>query len=415
MLPPRTAPGVARRVTSEVFFGPKVTRLLDHATLADKHALLSLFANDHFEWDPEARRALEGRLESWGYRVQDERPATPDRAERRDWLTQVRDNNVTEPNAQFAKLAALTGAKGPALLAVIDGGFDTKHPLLRPHLRGRRPPGQNLLTPKELAHGTHVTGIGVKGTSLVRALLLPVDLRHPSPDDADTVQSIERAARQGARVVNISLLITGTRNVANVVAAMHRHPEILFVKSAGNNGRELGSPYIPLSAIFMRRAYDLKPEHFLASHSLPNLAVVASSLADGSRDPESNFGLPYATHAMRGEHILSANAGGGLVDGSGTSMAAPDLAGLATRMAVLDPALTPPELLALLTAATREDPRWKDQVAAQGVVNARTAEQLAALTSLLRQKRDPEELQHALHLPRAEYERLLGVASRFVD
>jgi len=113
-------------------------------------------------------------------------------------------------------------------------------------------------------HGTHVAGLMVYDRpdfGLMAYRMLPTN-RHPEEDHnytAETVKqivdSIDQAAADGARVVNMSIGLDFEKAVKNddsnktietakemrdyldqVTAAVKRHPEVLFVSAAGNDG-----------------------------------------------------------------------------------------------------------------------------------------------------------------------------------
>jgi len=251
---------------------------------------------------------------------------------------------------------------------------------------------------KGLEHGTHVTGIATSGTDRINAITNRVF--DDSLDGKEIAEAIDYAAAHGARVMNMSFRVDEAENLKPIVEAMKRHPEVLFVKSAGNDGGDL-SKY--------------NPDTYLARQQLPNLAVIAAADPDGKIADYSNRGAPFATHAARGTGVYSSVDGDQYTEMSGTSMAAPAFENAVAKMLLLDDKLTPEQLEGMLADTTDVSPQWKDLTASGGIINAGKAMRLAALTGLVRGGAGAQKAADQLGLaPGAERDQLLALAAKYV-
>lgn len=204
-------------------------------------------------------------------------------------------------------------------------------------------------------HGTHVAGIiaaradgkGVVGLA-PEATLMPIKVldAHRSGDTDLVAEGLRYAIRHGADIVNIS--VNGPSDSPELAAAVHAATlaGITVVASAGNGGANL----------------DLTPS-FPASSPEPAVLAVAATDGDSLLAPFSNFGRGVALTAP-GVDILSTRRGGDFELRSGTSMAAPEVAGAMAllrsarpdlpqstlRSALLNAARRPPSLLGLVSA-----------------------------------------------------------------
>jgi len=202
-------------------------------------------------------------------------------------------------------------------IAIIDTGLDYTHPALAGKVDG----GYSALTktenPKDYmddnGHGTHVSGtaagshipglVGVAPQARLYAVkVLDAD---GSGATSDVIDGIVWAAKHGMQVVNMSLGAPtdspAMREAVQYAAAMG----VVIVAAAGNSGGAVGYP----------GAY---PEVIAVGASDANDKAASFS----SRGPEVKFIAP-------GVDVISAKLGGGFVSYSGTSMAAPHVAGLA--------------------------------------------------------------------------------------
>lgn len=213
---------------------------------------------------------------------------------------------------------ATTGAG--VTVAVVDTGVDAEHPDLAANLV----PGINVVGSSRSddvadghGHGTHVAGIvaavtdnavGVAGVA-PSARIMPVKALddHGSGWSSDVAEGIVHAAEHGAGVINLSLSSSSDNAVLEDAVSYARSQGVVVVAAAGN-GRQRGNPV----------AY---PAAFAGV-----IAVAATDVADIDAD-FSNTG-DYVDLAAPGVAIRSTVPGGGYGDLSGTSMAAPHVAGV---------------------------------------------------------------------------------------
>jgi hypothetical protein len=154
-------------------------------------------------------------------------------------------------------------------------------------------------------------------------------------------EGIRYAAANGARIINLSL--EGNTDDPRMRSAVEAAAaaNVLLVCSAGNSGIDV----------------DRQPVYPVAI-AAPNVVGVAATEPDEGRDlPDfSNFGRLTVPVAAPGVEVISTSRTGGYEVKSGTSMAAPHVAGVAALMASVAPGLPVAELRALLLQhATRAD------------------------------------------------------------
>jgi subtilisin family serine protease len=239
-------------------------------------------------------------------------------------------------------------------VAIVDSGIDLGHPDLAPNLwtnPGEIPAngvdddhngyvddvhGYDFVDgdadPQDLnGHGTHVAGIvgarggnGIGGSGVAwQARLMAVRVLDADARGSTTAvaQGIHYAVDNGARIVNLSLAgPTATADVEEAVRYAQDHGA-LIVAAAGNSGADLASsPTYP------------------AAYPEAGVLGVAATAQDGALSSVSDYG-PGADLAAPGEQILSTALGGGYEWRTGTSMAAPHVAGALVLLAAARPDL----------------------------------------------------------------------------
>lgn len=191
-----------------------------------------------------------------------------------------------------------------------------------------------------LRHGTAVASILVREAPAAR--LLPY--RYPRQDLGLMAEVVDRAAADGARIVMMPL---GSRDEADwraFAGAARRQPDILFVVSAGNDGRDI----------------DVAPV-FPAALDLPNMVVVTSADAFGRLAEGSNWGRRSVDLMVPGEGIEVVDHRGAEGRASGSSFAVPRVAALAARLAAAHPEWKAAELAAALKSRARPPLERGDQ------------------------------------------------------
>jgi len=237
----------------------------------------------------------------------------------------------------MSELAAITGlddlwqrtrGTSDVSVAVLDGLVDTDHPCFQGAELTRLPTliqGKASATGEMSAHGTHIASLifGQPGSPVegiapgCRGIIAPVfadDRRLLS--QLDLARAIEQAADKGAQVINVSSgSLTDFGEAEDWLARavkMCRDRNILIVAAAGNDGCDC--LHVPAA--------------------LPAVLAVGAQDATGKPLDFSNWGEAYQSQGILapGENILGAQPGGGTMGLSGTSFAAPIVAGVAALL-----------------------------------------------------------------------------------
>jgi subtilisin family serine protease len=230
-------------------------------------------------------------------------------------------------------------------------------------------------------HGTHVAGIvgasgnnsiGVSGVSWdVSVMALRVADDQGTMWDSTVIEAIEYARVHGAKVVNCSW--GGEVTDTSMYDAMDETPQILYVCAAGNEGSNLDGPY------------DFYPAEF----DLPNVLTVGWSDQYDQRSESSNYGAESVDVFAPGQSIASTVPWTGFPGSSynymsGTSMAAPHVAGIAALMLADDPSMTVTSLKDAIMASADAKPALAGYCVTGARVNAYKALTIDALVGDLR-------------------------------
>lgn len=246
----------------------------------------------------------------------------------------------------------------PVIVAVVDSGVDYYHP----DLAGRvLAPGYDAVTGAAdgmdiLGHGTHVAGIiaatvdngvGVAAVAgMVYARILPVRVFNAQglSTMADIIRGIEYAADEGADVINLSLgLVDGANNpvqdpILETAVGYAQSKGALVVAAAGNAGSGvISSPANYAGVIAVGATMDTAPWRADFSDYGPELDVVAPGVNIISPCPDSLADCTPGSLYSTGYHYMS-----------GTSMATPVAAGVATVLKAVYSNYTAFDLGALL-------------------------------------------------------------------
>lgn len=226
-------------------------------------------------------------------------------------------------------------------------------------------------------HGTHVTGIAVAGNPYARIVVARMEYGHTlKPDPCPSMALAQRDAKamqayvdflkaHRVRVVNMSwggdvssyendLELCGIGKTPDERKALARSyyeisknaltkafasaPEILFVTAAGNSNSDA--------------SFD---ESVPASIVLPNLLTVGAVDQAGDEASFTSYGPTVKVHA-NGYQVESTIPGGERIAESGTSMAAPQVTGLAAKMLAVNPKLQPADLIRIIVATADKTP-----------------------------------------------------------
>lgn len=222
-----------------------------------------------------------------------------------------------------------TGAKS-VTVGVIDSGIDGTHPDL---IQSIDTSLSNCFSPHYsdpledvIGHGTHVAGIiGAEGNNSigtcgvcwnVSLVSLRVDNTNGKFDSNAVVKAITYATIAGLDIINYSG--GGGGDNASENAAIKNYNG-LFVCSSGNDGYN----------------NDLDP-HYPSSYELDNLIAVGSIDINYKVATTTNYGKTSVDIFAPGVDIYSTKSGGGYVSKSGTSMASPQVAGVAALLLSID-------------------------------------------------------------------------------
>jgi len=218
-------------------------------------------------------------------------------------------------------------------------------------------------------HGTHVAGITLAGNPFARLVTARIEFGHTLvPDPCPSREQAKRDAdamfayvnffrKHKVRVVNMSwggdaksiegeLELCGVGKTpadreklarelfdisrSSMTKAFASAPEILFVTAAGNeNGDSTFNEAIPAAIV------------------LPNLLTVGAVDLAGDEASFTSYGPTVKVHA-NGYQVESYLPGGARVAESGTSMASPQIAGLAAKILAVNPKLKPTQVVDII-------------------------------------------------------------------
>jgi len=285
----------------------------------------------------------------------------------------------------FGAWAETTGAR-TTVVAVVDSGVDLTHPDLKDNQwvnpsevdgNGEDDDGNGLaddthgwdwvagsgVVRDEQGHGTSVAGLiaaegdngaGVSGV-MWQASLMSLRVLDSSGvgDVAAAVEAIDYAVAHGAAVVNCSWGTDAESRFLRDAIERAGRRGVLVVASAGNSGRDLDSaPYYP------------------AAFDLQNVISVAATDGFDHLTSFSNRGATRVAVAAPGAHLLTTQSGGGYHLVTGTSAAAPLVAGIAGLIKTLRPMLGAAQVRATVVGGARPVEGLAGVVASGGVADA---------------------------------------------
>jgi subtilisin family serine protease len=189
-----------------------------------------------------------------------------------------------------------------------------------------------------LHHGTSVASILLREAPNVRL----VPYRFNPRDFGSFAHIVEHIAKGPARIATMALGGSRQEDWRPFAEAAAAHPEILFIVSAGNDGRDIDhEPVYP------------------ASFDLQNMIVVTSSDDFGRTPDESNWGVKSVDISTPGEQITTRDHRGATRQASGSSYAVPRIAALAARLKEANPDWGTQALKSAVLAFAVSPPRAK--------------------------------------------------------
>jgi subtilisin family serine protease len=220
-------------------------------------------------------------------------------------------------------------------------------------------------------HGTHCAGIigaegdndkGIAGVNW-KVEIMPLKFIgwNGSGTTADAIKAINyvierKRAGVNVRVINASWGSTANSKALEDVIRKAGEEGILFVAAAGNSSADS----------------DRTP-HYPAGYNLPNVIAVAALNRKDELASFSNYGAKSVHIAAPGAEILSTWLNASFEEHSGTSMATPEVSGIAALVLSVDTDLSVKELRQRLMDATDPLPGLKGKVVTGGRINAAKA------------------------------------------
>ena len=226
-------------------------------------------------------------------------------------------------------------------------------------------------------HGTHVAGIALAGNPHARLIVGRLEFGHTlKPDPCPSLEQTQRDAKayqsyvdyfrqQGARIVNMSW--------GGSVGAYENDLEQCGIGKTPEERKELARAFFGLAKLALTRAMASAPqllfitaagnsnndasfiEDIPAGIVLPNLLTVGAVDRAGDEASFTSYGPTVKVHA-NGYQVESFLPGGERVAFSGTSMASPQVANLASKLLAVNPKLTPPQLIKLIVDTAERTP-----------------------------------------------------------
>ena len=191
-------------------------------------------------------------------------------------------------------------------------------------------PRRNIFLP--LHHGTTVFSVLARESGDEPIAVY----RFPAPDMCRFADLVLHMAALGVRVVNISMGSFDPADWDCFAGAAVKHPDMLFVVSAGNDGRNLDeAPVYP------------------AALPLENMITVTSSDDFGRIGRGSNVGASTVDIMVPAERVAVFDHRSVRDETGGTSYAAPRVAGLAMRFLAANPDASTADIIAFLVSRTR--------------------------------------------------------------
>ncbi|MEK9936033.1 MAG: S8 family serine peptidase [Rhodobiaceae bacterium] len=235
---------------------------------------------------------------------------------------------------QNPPLPRLHPGAGSAVLALVDTGVNYQLSALQPHLAtdgDGRPLGHDFWDdddrpfesdPRRTPYFPQHHGTTVFSVLASEAPDTPIAIyRFPATEMCRFADLIDHMARLSVRIVSLSMGSDDRADWTCFAAAAEENPQMLFIVSAGNDGRDLERmPVYP------------------AALPLANMLVVTSSDEFGRLGRGSNTGATSVDLMVPAEQVEVIDHRGAYAETSGTSYAVPRVAALAARFLDANPA-----------------------------------------------------------------------------
>ncbi|MFN2454673.1 MAG: S8 family serine peptidase [Pyrinomonadaceae bacterium] len=295
-------------------------------------------------------------------------------------------------NADIGALRAWTKTHGSdhVVIAVLDSGVDYTHPDLMQNI-WTRPAGIAQYTDEDLGtiddlhgfsaisddpmdengHGTHCAGIigaegdndkGIAGVNW-QVEIMPLKFMSAggfgtTKDAIECINYVINRKRAGVNVRVISASWGSTLKSKALKDAIREAGEagILFIAASGNAGADSD-----------------KSPHYPAGYDLPNMISVAALNRKDELASFSNYGAKSVHVAAPGSEILSTWLNGSFEEHSGTSMATPEVAGVAGLVLAASPEISMTDLRERILKSVDPLPSLHGKISSGGRINAARA------------------------------------------
>ncbi|WPU65683.1 S8 family serine peptidase [Peredibacter starrii] len=222
--------------------------------------------------------------------------------------------------------------------------------------------GNNDVIGPDSSHGTHVSGsiaavrdnnLGIKGVATNVKIMAVRVVPNGDERDKDVANGIRYAVDNGARVINMSFgkMYSPFKKVVDEAVRYAESKGVLLVHAAGNDNKNND-----VTPSFPQRTYSKEGRDFNNW-----LEIGASSFEKGLTLPAdfSNYGKKTVDLFAPGVDILSTTPDNTYDTYSGTSMASPTAAGVATLLLSYDPSMDADAVKALMIDTSRRYPNLK--------------------------------------------------------
>ena len=233
-------------------------------------------------------------------------------------------------------------------------------------------------------HGTHCAGtigaegnneFGVAGVNWNVSLMAIKFLSNRGKGTTeDSILAVDYATMMNVDVMSNSW--GGSEKSQLLYEAIERSQEagIVFVAAAGNS----------------RNNSDVKPL-FPAAYDVENIISVASIDSNGRLSRFSNYGPITVDIAAPGSRILSTARFDRFANLSGTSMAAPNVSGVAALIKAHDPELTEPQIRKKILRSVRGISTVENKVSTSGILDAYAALMLEVPAETEEEEKEEQE------------------------
>jgi cell wall-associated protease len=225
--------------------------------------------------------------------------------------------------------------------------------------------GNNDVIGPDSSHGTHVAGsiaavrdngIGIKGVATKVKIMAVRVVPNGDERDKDVANGIRYAVDNGAKIINMSFgkAYSPTKKVVDDAMRYAESKGVLLVHAAGNDNKD--NDLLP--------SYPSRFDKKEGREFKNWLEICATSFKKGPSLPAvfTNFGKKTVDFCAPGVNIYSATPNNTYGVKSGTSMAAPTVAGVAALTLSYSPEMDAEALKALLIDTSRRYPQLKVNV-----------------------------------------------------